>query len=419
MASILTDCPHREKTGWLEVSYLMESSIMYNYDAYALYKKIIDDVIAAQYSTGRFPDYAPEYYRMPRFSDFPEWGSTGIILPWYIYKRYGDKKILESSYPHAKNYAEYLRNKADSNIVNFGIGDWFDIGPKPVGPSQLTPLGVTATATYYYDVTILAKIAKLLNKEDDYNLYNKLASDIKDAFNKKYFNNETKQYATGSQTANAMAIFMSLVNPEFKDEVLKNIVGDIAQRNYSLTSGDIGYRYLLKVLEEGNEAEVIYKMNSRSDLPGYGYQLAKGATALTESWQAFPYVSNNHCMLGHLMEWFYNGLCGIKQGDTSVAFKEIIINPQPVENISFAEASYDSPYGKIRSAWKKTTDSFELEVEIPVNTTATIIIPAANIGAISESGKKLKNQKQFQVTGYKDGKVMIRTGSGSYRFNVH
>lgn len=418
MASVLTDCPHREKTGWLEVSYLMESSIMYNYDAYALYKKIIDDVIAAQYPTGRFPDYAPEYYRMPRFSDFPEWGSTGIILPWYIYKRYGDKKVLESSYPNAKKYAEYLRNKAESNIINFGIGDWFDIGPKPVGPSQLTPLGVTATATYYYDVTILANMAELLNQEDDYNLYNKLAADIKDAFNKKYFNNETKQYATGSQTANAMAIFMSLVNPEFKDEVLKNIVGDIAQRNYSLTCGDIGYRYLLKVLEEGNEAEVIYKMNSRSDVPGYGYQLAKGATALTESWQAFPYVSNNHCMLGHLMEWFYGGLCGIKQEDSSVAFKDIIIKPQPVENISFAETSYDSPYGKIRSAWKKTIDGFELEVEIPVNATATIIIPAANIGAISESGKKIKNQKQFQIAGYKEGKVVIRTGSGSYRFSV-
>jgi len=418
MASVLTDCPHREKTGWLEVSYLMESSIMYNYDAYALYRKIIDDVIAAQYPTGRFPDYAPEYYRMPRFSDFPEWGSTGVILPWYIYKRYGDKKILQTSYSSAKKYVEYLRSKADSNIVSFGIGDWFDIGPKPVGPSQLTPLGVTATATYYYDVTILAKIAKLLNQDVDYNLYNKLAAEIKDAFNKKYFNKETKQYATGSQTANAMAIFMNLVSSEFKNEVLENIVKDIAQRNYALTSGDIGYRYLLKVLEEGNEPEVIYKMNSRSDVPGYGYQLAKGATALTESWQAFPYVSNNHCMLGHLMEWFYGGLCGIKQGDASVAFKEIIIDPQPVENISFAEASYNSPYGLIKSAWNKDDGRFELKVEIPANTTATVFIPANSIDDIIENGEKIKNQNQFQFEGYKDGKVIMRTGSGAYKFVV-
>lgn len=418
MASVLTDCPHREKTGWLEVSYLMESSIMYNYDAYALYKKIIDDVIAAQYPTGRFPDYAPEYYRMPRFSDFPEWGSTGVILPWYIYKRYGDKKILQTSYSSAKKYVEYLRSKADSNIVSFGIGDWFDIGPKPVGPSQLTPLGVTATATYYYDVTILANMAKLLNQDADYNLYNKLAAEVKYAFNKKYFNKETKQYATGSQTANAMAIFMNLVSPEYITEVLKNIVVDIAQRNYALTSGDIGYRYLLKVLEEGNAPEVIYKMNSRSDVPGYGYQLEKGATALTESWQAFPYVSNNHCMLGHLMEWFYGGLCGIKQDDNSVAFKEIIISPQPVENISFAEASYNSPYGTIKSSWNKVDGRFELEVEIPANTTAKVFIPANSIDDIIESGKTIKNKKQFQFEGYKDGKVIIRIGSGAYKFVV-
>lgn len=418
LASVLTDCPHREKTGWLEVSYLMESSIMYNYDAYALFKKIIADVIAAQYPSGRFPDYAPEYYRMLGFSDFPEWGSTGVILPWYVFKRYGDKNVLQISYSSAKKYVEYLRSKADNDIISFGIGDWFDIGPKPVGPSQLTPLGVTATATYYYDVTILANMSKELGKNEDYNLYNKLATEIKDAFNKKYFDKETWQYATGSQTANAMAIYMGLVIPEFKNEVLKNIVEDIVQRNYTLTSGDIGYRYLLKVLQEENAPEVIYKMNNRSDVPGYGYQLAKGATALTESWQAFPYVSNNHCMLGHLMEWFYGGLCGIKQEDSAVAFKEIIIKPQPVENISSAEASYDSPYGLIRSAWNKINDRFELNVEIPVNTTATIFIPAGNVDAVYESGKKIKSLKQIQVTGYKDGKVMIKTGSGKYRFTM-
>lgn len=199
---------------------------------------------------------------------------------------------------------------------------------------------------------------------------------------------------------------------------MKNIVEDIAQRNYALTSGDIGYRYLLKVLEEGNEPEVIYKMNSRSDVPGYGYQLAKGATALTESWQAFPYVSNNHCMLGHLMEWLYGGLCGIKQSDSSVAFKEIIINPQPVENISFAEASYNSPYGLIKSAWNKDDGRFELKVEIPANTTATVLIPANSIDDIIESGKTIKNKKQFQFEGNKNGKVVIRTGSGAYKFVV-
>lgn len=418
MASVLTDCPHREKTGWLEVSYLMGNSIIYNYEAFTFYRKIIDDIIDAQYPDNRFPDYAPEYYRMATFSDFPEWGSAGVILPWYIYKRYNDKRIIQISYSSAKKYVECLRSKADRNIINFGIGDWFDIGPKPVGPSQLTPLGVTGTATYYYDVSILANMAKLLNQYDDYNLYSKLANEIKDAFNKKYFNKETKQYATGSQTANAMALFMNLVSPENKKDVFGNIIADITERNYSLTCGDIGYRYLLKVLEEGNESEIIYKMNNRTDVPGYGYQLDKGATALTESWQAFPYVSNNHCMLGHLMEWFYSGLCGIKQSDSSMAFKEIIIDPQPVGNISFAEGSYTSPYGLVKSAWNKAAGRFELNIEIPVNTNAIILIPGNNIEKITESGNKVKGLMQFQFLGYKNGKTVIRTGSGVYKFII-
>lgn len=418
MASVLTDCPTREKTGWLEVSYLMGNSIMYNYEAYLFYKKIIDDIRESQYPNGRFTDYAPEYYTMHRFSDFPEWGSAGIILPWYLYKQYGDKQILQDVYLPTRRYVEYLRNKTKENILELGIGDWFDIGPGPVGPSQLTPMGLTATATYYYDVNILMEMARLLNFTTDFAIYHKLAADIKTAFNKKYFNPQTKQYATGSQSANSMAIFMNLADSVYEKEILQNIVIDIASRNYSLTSGDIGYRYLLKVLSEENESEVIFKMNNRSDVPGYGYQLAKGATALTESWQAFTNVSNNHCMLGHLMEWFYSGLCGINQTDSSVAFKEIIINPQPVDSISFANASYNSPYGIIKSGWKKDAGKFELNVEIPANTTATIFIPAKNIDAITENGYSVKNQNQFQYSGYKDGKVMIKTGSGTYRFRV-
>ena len=123
--------------------------------------------------------------------------------------------------------------------------------------------------------------------------------------NDTFFNKLTKQYATGSQAANAMAVYMKLVNPEDKEAVVNNIVKDIRNRNNSLTAGDIGYRYLLKVLQEENHSDVIFDMNSRTDAPGYGYQLAKGATALTESWQALENVSNNHLMLGHLMEWFY------------------------------------------------------------------------------------------------------------------
>jgi hypothetical protein len=123
-------------------------------------------------------------------------------------------------------------------------------------------------------------------------------------------------------------------------------------------------------------------------------------------------------MLGHLMEWFYSGLCGIRQEEHSTAFKRIIIDPQPAGDISFAAASYQSPHGLIKSAWSKNNSRFELNVEIPANTTATIFIPAKDINAISESSGKIKGRKQFHFSGYDQGRAMIKTGSGIYKFTV-
>ena len=169
---------------------------------------------------------------------------------------------------------------------------------------------------------------------------------------------------------------MGLVEPQYKKAVIDALVKDIKGRNNALTAGDIGYRYVLRALEDAGRSDVIFDMNSRDDVPGYGFQLKHGATALTESWQAYESVSNNHFMLGHLMEWFYAGLAGIKQADNSVAYNKIEIKPQPVGDVTAAKATYHSPYGEIVSDWKKNGDTFELNVEIPANTTATIYIPA-------------------------------------------
>ena len=191
-----------------------------------------------------------------------------------------------------------------------------------------------------------------MGKPDDAKQYQELAKEVKTAFDQTFFNPETKQYATGSQTANAMALYMNLVEEPNRAAVLENLIQDIKSRNNALTAGDIGYRYVLRVLEEAGRSDVIFDMNSRSDVPGYGYQLAKGATALTESWQALPDVSNNHFMLGHLMEWFYSGLAGIRQEEESVAFNKIKIYPVLVGDVTSAEAAYESSYGLIQSSWK-------------------------------------------------------------------
>lgn len=411
--SVFTDCPHREKLGWLEQTHLMGASVQYNYDVASLCRKVIKDMMNAQYADGKIPEIAPEFTLFtPPFDESPEWGSAAIILPWYNYRWYGDKQTLHDAYNMMKGYVQYLKNRSTGNILSHGLGDWYDIGPQKSGFAQMTKMGITATATFYYDLTIMIEVAKLLNKTADIEMYQQLAATVKRAFNDKFFNKRKLQYDSASQAANAMALYMGLVEPQYKQAVLDALIKDIKGRNNALTAGDIGYRYVLRALEDAGRSDIIFDMNSRDDVPGYGFQLKHGATALTESWQAYESVSNNHFMLGHLMEWFYAGLAGIKQGDNSVAYNKIEIKPQPAGDVTSAKGSYYSVYGEIVSDWKKHGDEIELNVEIPVNTTATIYLPAEKKSVVKENGKIIR-------TSYAEGKAIVKIGSGRYNFKVN
>jgi hypothetical protein len=419
MASILTDCPHREKLGWLEETNLMGNSIQYNYDLATLFHKVVRDMMHSQTSDGLIPSIAPEYVKFGGgFRDSPEWGSSGIILPYDIYKWYNDKKLLAESYTMMKNYTKYLNSKAINHILNCGLGDWYDIGPKDPGYSQLTPGGITATATFYYDLNIMTEVARILGKYDDENWYKNVADSVKIAYNQKFFNKNTGEYGTGSQTANAMSVFMGLVDEQDEKRVVDHIVTDIRKHNNGVTAGDIGFRYLLKVLNDEGRSDVIFDMNSRSDVPGYGYQLKKGATALTESWQGNSNSSNDHFMLGHLMEWFYSGLAGISQQKNTTGYHDIIIRPEVVGDVTNASATYASSYGEIKNAWKKNGDIFVMYTTVPVNSSALIYLPSGNNSVITEGGRKLSQVKDVSLVGYRDGKTILKVGSGSYSFMV-
>ena len=386
-ASVFTDCPHREKLGWLEQTHLMGASVQYNYDAASLNRKVIMDMLYAQYPNGKIPEIAPELTRFTTpFDESPEWGSASLILPWYHYQWYGDREILQTAYPMMQSYVDYLLTKDSMFILTHGLGDWFDIGPAKSGFAQMTKQGITATATLYYDLTILTKVAAVLKKPLDVARYNRLAGQVKSAFNKAFFDQQRLQYDSASQTANAMALYMGLVEPAQKDAVVKALVNDIKKRNNALTAGDIGFRYVLKALEAAGESELIYAMNSRDDVPGYGFQLKHGATALTESWQAYESVSNNHLMLGHLMEWFYSGLAGIRQRSGSVAYQQLEFKPQPVGDIRFVTAAFQTLYGEVKSSWTKEAGVFTLQIVVPPNTRASVYMPGSVKPILTGSG---------------------------------
>jgi hypothetical protein len=317
-----------------------------------------------------------------------------------------------------KRYVAYLGSRATGHIVSHGLGDWYDIGPNPPGHAQLTPAALTATAFYYYDTWILARVAALLGIRREAVEYRELAGRIRTAFNQTFFDPVAGRYATGSQCANAIPLVMNLVEPARRAAVLAAVVRDVRERGNALTAGDVGYRYLLRALADGGRSDVIFDMNNQSDKPGYGYQLAQGATSLTEAWNADPGSSQNHFMLGQINEWFYHDLAGIQGDPAGPGFKKIIIRPAIVGDLTWVKADYDSVRGRIVSAWQRAGTQLTLQVTIPANTTATIYVPTRNATTVREGRLAAGQSEDVRFLRMAGHCAVYEVGSGNYTFTA-
>jgi len=406
MQSYITDNPQREKLSWQGEQNFMRLAINYNYDLYNLYRIQVQHIIDSQHENGVIPDIAPEYVQFEGpFVDTPEWGSTGILDLWFLYKFYGDTASMRKAYPMMIRYAKHLESQAVGHILEYGLGDWLDIG-------NVTPRGVTATAYYFHAVDVLSKMASLLGVTDDAQYYGALAQNIRSSFNQKFFDKKTKTYGSGSQTSMAMPISLGIVDDQYRIDVLTNLVNQIGKEDdYQITAGDVGHRFLVEALFENGFGEVLYTMTNRDDKRGYAYQLNRGNTALAETWDGN--ASQNQLAMGHILEWFHGGLLGIRQEANSVAFNHIRIQPEPVGDITWAKGGFRSPYGWITTDWKQDEDVFLLRVEIPVNTKATVYVPATREAKIYLNDTPLKNYE------YQQGRARIEVGSGSYQFQVY
>jgi len=419
MMSVLTDCPHREKLGWLEETHLAGAALMYNYDLQALYNKISNDMADSQLADGLVPDIAPEFpvFGGP-FRDSPEWGSAVVLSPWVAYQFYGDVATLRSHYASMQRYVAYLGSKTKDHLLAYGLGDWYDIGPRAPGESQLTGKGVTASAIYYQDLTTLARIANLLGAPQDAARYTAEAVEVKAAFNQRFFHAESNQYDTGSQTANAMPLVVGLVPEDQRAAVLDHLVADIRKHTNHVTAGDVGFHYVVRALTDGGRSDVLYDMLSRTDKPSYGDQLAHGATALTEAWDANPASSQNHFMLGHAEEWFYRGLAGIDLDMSRATDERILLHPAIVGTIESVSASFQSRLGLIRSSWSRKGDRLHLELTVPAGATATATLPSGKAAAIRVNGAPLTSSAKLREIHATGTQVSLVLAGGTYQFDM-
>jgi len=387
MQGVFTDCPHREKLGWLEQVHLNGPGLFYNYDLRTFIPKIMQDISDAQLPNGLIPNIAPEYVEFEgAFRDSPEWGSAGILVPWMYYLYYGDPSLIKRHYHMMKKYVDYLSSKADHHIISHGLGDWYDYTGERAGFSKNTPVPLVATAHYYGDIVLLSKAAQMMENQKDEKYYAQLSEKVKNAYNATFFDEQTNQYGTGSQCSNAISLYFGLVDPQNKSAVLDNLVKNIRKHGNRLTTGDVGTRYLFQTLANSGLNELVYTMNNHEEVPGYGFQLKFGATTLTEQWDPRQGASWNHFMMGHIDEWFFAWLAGIQPNQTSPGFKKFIINPQVVGDLTSVTASTETLYGRVAVNWEIENGIFKLEVAIPVNTEAEIILPDKSFHTVG-SGK--------------------------------
>ena len=424
--SLFTDCPHREKLGWLEEAHLLAPSMLYDFDFSGLYaataRNIADTQKQDEPNAGRVPEIAPQYVVFGVdggiFDDSPEWGSTAVLAPWYVYQRDGNRTALLSHLDVMRRYVDYLASRAHDNIIAYGLGDWFDIGPGEPGVSKLTTPGVTATAVYYQDLRVLVQTLALAGRDDESRSYAAKADAVRQSFNARFFDAAAHRYDKGSQTAQAMPLVVGLVPAGESMHVLEVLVSDIRARQNHVTAGDIGFHYVVDALLDGGRSDVLYDMLERTDTPSYGYQLSQGATALTEAWDANPHSSQDHFMLGHAEEWFYRGLGGINVDFSAPAPRQLILQPQIVGRLASVHTRYISAWGPIESNWTRGAAQTEYEITIPANATATILLSTASPQALTIEGGPPDKAAGVINSKAREREIELILGSGHYRISA-
>jgi alpha-L-rhamnosidase len=405
--SIPQDCPHREKLGWMADGLAAARQGVYNYDMERFYAKWIADMRAAQnLKTGFVSPIVPDVgWSYPYFD--PCWSGASVILPWRMYLHYGDRRFLSDNVAMMKAYTDSLTAKAKDHLLSQGKwNDW-------MGPG--VPAGMTATAYYYQCARIVSQTSVILGDTVDSERYGALADQIKEAFLAQFHDAATSRFKAELQTVYGLALALGLAPDGQREAVGKRFAELVATRDRShIQAGIVGTPYVLEALTDVGRADLAYAMAAQTNRPGWFAMTVGGKNSIDENWQGND--SLNHPAFSCVSAWFYEGLAGIRPDPAGPGFSRFIIEPHVVGDLTHASASYRSPYGVIRSAWTRDRDRVKFMIQVPANTTATVVLPDDNPGKVTVDGRSLSEAKDLRVTEGKPGSVQVEIGSGQYEF---
>jgi alpha-L-rhamnosidase len=343
-----------------------------------------------------------------------------VQIPWYIYMYYGDVSILNEFYSDMKNWVQYVHAKNVNGIIPHGLGDWCP----PGGNKNIDcPVPVSSTAFHILDVSIMKQVARKLGFQEDYKYYSYMLDTLINRFNSSFFDKENHTY--GSQTADAMALDIGIVPFEEKEKVAEAMVKNINEKfNGFINTGIFGLGRIFKVLCENGQEEEVYRLLNKKDNNSFAMMWEHyDATTL---WEVLPVDinydqthlyerSHSHPMQAGYDAWFYSGIAGINPTPQSPGFEKIIFKPYLTRFLTKADASYESGFGTIMSAWRSSGDTFKWYITIPENSVGEIYVPVNKKSCdIKVNGENIDN------AGIKSGFIFIgQYASGDYVIEVN
>lgn len=406
-ADVPTDCPTRERAPWTGDAQIFCNTAIYLMDSSAFFTKWLYDMVDQQGEDGKVGCHVPTTGKvggMQYMDGCIGWGDASIFIPYRCYKMYQDVEFLRRFYPMMKGYAEFsIRRAAHPHFITWfknnpyrkytyasgqHFGEWLE--PKGVEPGNMIvniilPRPEEATAYFHYQMALMAEVASILGFHADEKRYSEFAEGTKKAYNHLFVKNQTIDTARQAKLVRPLAL--GLLDSDIKKNVENRLEKALIENNWKIGTGFLSTPFLLPVLTEADKLDTAFKVLENEECPGWLYEPKHDATTIWETWEGYdqeghPTASHNHYSLGAVCEWLFNTVGGINiKGEN-----EFIIAPNYGGSLTYASAKYRSIFGEVTTHWKLNNGYFVLDIEVPSNCFATVVMPNGDSHKI-ESGK--------------------------------
>ncbi|HXY40611.1 MAG TPA: alpha-L-rhamnosidase C-terminal domain-containing protein, partial [Vicinamibacteria bacterium] len=417
--SIPTDCPQRdERLGWMGDAEVFARTACFNAGVASFLTKWLRDVRDAQTKEGAFTDYSPDVAR--DHAGAPAWADAGVIVPWQVYRCYGDTRLLADQYEAAKRFVAYVRDGNPDLLwrkrSGANYGDWLNIQAD-------APRDVLATAYFASSVRLVSKMAAVLGKGEESAAYEQLFRQIREAFLREFVA-EDGRIKGDTQTVYLLALRFDLLPEDKRPLAAQYLVEDIEKRGTHLSTGFLGVSHLNPVLTDIGRVDLAYRLLLNDTFPSWGYSIRHGATTIWERWDGWtaekgfqdPGMNSfNHYSLGSVGEWMYAVVAGIDLDPEVPGYKKFVLRPRPGGGLTHARGELLSLYGSILSDWTIQDGMLHWTIDVPPNTTATVYVPTGDASSVTESGRPAAQAEGLKPLPGEGGAAVFEAGSGRYQ----